>query len=138
VPFEKDELTTQLLRNNEPLPIPPQNLRIKTWFLQKENGDISAVDEEAAWHMLQPNNYRGTPKPVFKIAGVSNGHIYALAVESLTGVTDMAERKAILKKGYDDEVAAARGHFEYPRNPNIKDISGKIQDDPRVLGGLPR
>jgi hypothetical protein len=136
--FVPDETTTQLLRNNEPQPIPPQSLRIKTWFLQDQKGTIVAVDEAAAWHMIQPNQNIGTYKPTYKIVGVSFAQIYAKAVESLRKEMTSDEKKTILKQAFNDEVEEARKHLERPRNPNIMDISGRPQTDPAVLGNLPR
>jgi hypothetical protein len=136
--FVPDELTTQLLRNNEPQPIPLQNLRVKTWFLQNAKGEIVAVDEAAAWHMIQPNQNIGTYKMAYKIVGVSNANIYAKCVEDIQGIQDMEEKKRLLKQAFEEELAEARKHFEMPRNPNILDISGRPQTDPRVLANIPK
>lgn len=136
--FVKDELTTEMLRNNEPQPIPPQNLRVKTFFLQNEKGRIVAVEEAAAWHMTQPNQHVGTGKMVWKIIGVSMAQIYAKAVDDIQKIPDMEERKKILKQAFEDELIEARKNIVYPKNPNIMDISGRPQTDPAVLGGLPK
>ena len=136
--FTPDEATTQLLKNNEPQPIPRQNLRVKTWFLQKDNGEIVAVDEVAAWHMMNPNHNSGFNAPKWKIVGTSYAQIYASVVEGLGNTPDMNEKKKLLKQAFEDELAEARKHPERPRNPNILDISGRAQTDPAVLGNMPR
>ncbi len=135
--FVPDELTTSLLKNNEPQPIPLQNLRVKTWFLQNEKGEIVAIEEDAAWHMIQPNRNIGMYPPVWKIIGVSMASIYAKAVENLKNVPT-EEKKKVLKQAFEDELVEARKNIIYPRNPNLKDISGRRITDPAVLAGLPK
>lgn len=124
--MQTDELTTQLLRNNEPLPIPQQNLTEKVWFLRDERGKIHAVDEGAAWRMFY------APGRKFAIVGVSHGESYAKAIDEVKKLKTPEEKRAFLLKAFDEAVEEARGHIEYPRNPNKLDINGQFITDPRV------
>ena len=138
--FVQDETTTNLLRNNEPQPIPNQNLRVKTWFLNNEKGEVIAVDEKSAWHMTQPNQNLGTSKPIYKIIGVSLAQIYAKAVEDIQKNKNLTadEKRAILLQAEADELVEARKNKLRPRNPNIMDISGQAVTDPAIMSQLPR
>jgi hypothetical protein len=138
--FVQDETTTNLLRNNEPQPIPVQNLRVKTWFLRNEKNEIIAVDEKSAWHMTQPNQNLGTYKPNYTIIGVSMATIYAKAVEEINKDKTLTpeQKRVILLQAEQDELVEARKNKLRPRNPNVMDISGQPVTDPVVLGNLPK
>lgn len=131
--MQTDELTTQLLRNNEPLPIPTQNLRAKVWFFEREDGqgEVIAVEEAGAWAILRPSP--NSRQPRYRLIGVSFGEPYATVVEKeIPKLKDPEEKKAALRKAFSETVEAARGHIEYPRNPNKLDINGQFITDPRV------
>lgn len=135
--FQPDEATTQLLKNNEPQPIPIQNLRVRTWFLENIKGEIVAAGEGDAWRMIQPNQHIGTHSPIYRIIGVSMANIYAKCVEGLMidKTSTPEEKKALLRQAFADEVVEARKHIIRPRNPNIMDISGQPAD-PAILNQL--
>lgn len=104
--------------------------------MERENGSIEAVDETGAWHMLHPAKVINGRAPRYKIIGVSFGEPYAKAVEEAMKMSDMEEKKVHIRKGFDEALAEARGHIEYPRDPNMLGIDGKFIDDPRVLSAL--
>lgn len=95
------------------------------------------MEEAGAWHMIQPNKNIGTYPPVWKIIGVSMAQIYAKAVENLKNIPE-GERKNVLNQAFEDELVEARKNIIYPKNPNLKDISGRPITDPSVLAGLPK
>jgi hypothetical protein len=133
--FVPDELTTQLLKNNVPMPINIPESRQKVWFMEREDGHIMAVDENSAWNMLQPSN-TNHPKTKFKIVGVSMGDEYAKRIKEASTLPDIEQKKQAIRDALQAEIEIARGKIEYPRSPNLLDISGRYQTDSRIVSNI--
>lgn len=93
---------------------------IPTWFFEKPDGKIIAVQEQEAWRIYTGKNQiigqRNYPP---KIIGVGNGQIYRKAVADaieLKTKGDMEGSQACLRQGYEDELTEARNHIRKPRN----------------------
>ena len=105
---------------------PPQ----KTYFFERKNGSTFACTEKEAWNCIR-NKW-------FKLIGVSDGKVFAEATKEAVALHKegkIAEAKTRLLKGQDDELEAARGHIEKPRNFERVDPSGNPFDMNQVFGG---
>lgn len=92
----------------------------KTFFFERQDGSVINVQEIEAHNILK-NRQRviGTYIPPLKLIGVSDGLIFQKAVlESHAlhkeGKTEEAMER--LRQGEREELEAARGHIEKPRN----------------------
>lgn len=54
---------------------PPTRIT-KTWFIQKEDGEIFAINEKGAWDLLHNQNRNNLYSHVYKVVGVSDGRTY--------------------------------------------------------------
>lgn len=90
----------------------------KTFFFERWDGSIIATHEEEAWRIVSKRNQTYEVKPAPKLIGVSNGEIFYKAVTEAQAIveTDPEKAKEIIKKGHQDELEAARGNIEAPRN----------------------
>lgn len=102
---------------------PPQ----KTFFFERYDGSIISVGESEAWRIATGRNQAYLKYPAPKLIGVSDGTVFRDAVieAQALGKTDIEAAKARLRKGYDDELTAARGHIEQPRNFDMIDKYGQ-------------
>jgi len=64
----------------------------KTWFLEKENGEIFPVNEKAAWNTLYGQNRNNLYSRRYKIVGVSDGKTYVEMLKQ--GQSKKAETEA--------------------------------------------
>lgn len=116
------------------MPVPAFRV-VKTWFMKREDGYITAVDEGEAWRMLRPSQYG--PKPKWTIVGVSYPHAHKEAQDNLKNIPQ-EERKQYLRDAFNKAVEEATGNIERPRNPNILNSKGNFETDPVVLANMPR
>lgn len=93
---------------------PPQ----KTWFFQRPTGEIFGVHAIEAWNLLQKTSLYQRD---LKMIGQSDGTTFHNAVKEahrVFGETgDVAQSQAIIRKGEQDEIEAARGNLVYPPDP---------------------
>lgn len=100
----------------------------ETWFFEQTNGTIIAVQEEEAWKIFRGRNQiigQRTYPP--KIVGVGSGAIYQAAVDEairLKNAGKMEESQECLRKGFTDELEAAKGKIKRPRNFDTINRSG--------------
>lgn len=92
----------------------------KTFFFERYDGSVIAVQEKEA-HTLLKGRVRTVgpqfPKP--KLIGVSDGTLFHKAVQeahALHREGRVEEALARLKSGEKEELEAARGHIERPRD----------------------
>jgi hypothetical protein len=99
----------------------------KTFFFERHDGSIISVKEPEAWRIVTGRNQAYLRYPIPKIIGVSDGTTFRNAVLEAQELakTDLEAAKARIRKGYDDELAAARGHVESPRNFDVVDKTGQ-------------
>lgn len=92
---------------------PPQ----KTFFYERPNGTIIHVGEAEAWE-IECNR----SKNFFKQLGVSDGTTFQKAVieaQELLATKGLGFAQERIRKGEQEELEAARGHFERPKNANV-------------------
>ena len=81
-----------------------------TFFYEQPSGRIVVVEEEEASLIHRK----------FKQVGVSDGLIFAKAMQEANKLQretgDLGKAQEILRQGEKDELAAARGHFQRPRD----------------------
>lgn len=108
----------------------------KTWFFEKENGSIIALQEAEAWRLYSGKNQilgLRTPRP--KIIGVSDGTTYYQAIVEAVKIAkdigaEQGQEAGILagqehmRKGFALEIEVARGHIEKPRNFDMVNQQG--------------
>lgn len=91
-----------------------QELKInKTYFYEMPSGNIEAVESREAWELH---------KKRFKQIGVSDGSLYRKAMEEareLFKTEGLEKSQERLRKGVEEEIEAARGHFEVPPNNDV-------------------
>jgi len=91
----------------------------QTWFFERPDGSIFATQEQEAWNIyagrVQVAGLRTNPP---KIVGVSDGRAYWKAVAEAHEIskTDIEGAKERLRKGFDEELAVAKGRIIVPRN----------------------
>lgn len=110
------------LTNNIP---PPEEI----YFYERSDGSIVALNEREAWNSSKIQNLSGNIDKKFKQIGVSDGTIYNKAIEEAREIFTTSGLKASqerIRKGYMDELEAARGHFKKPRNFEAVDLSGDV------------
>lgn len=64
----------------------------KTWFLERENGEVFAINEKGAWNLLHNQNRNNLYSHRYKIVGVSDGKTYVEKIKNSQG------RKAEMEK----------------------------------------
>lgn len=102
---------------------PPQ----KTFFFERHDGSIISVNEPEAWRIINGRIQAYLRYPIPKLIGVSDGSTFqkALFEARELGKTDVELAKERVRKGYQEELEAARGHIEQPRNFDIIDKYGQ-------------
>jgi hypothetical protein len=107
--FTNDPKPAKISLNNK-----PQELQTKkTYFYEMPSGRIEAVEAKEAWELHRKN---------YKQVGVSDGSKYAQAmiearqIFELQGI-EMAQER--LRKGFEEELEAAKGHFETPPKNDV-------------------
>ena len=101
----------------------------KTFFFERHDGSVVAVKEQEAWHIMTKGNQKvGVVMPLPKLIGVSDGSKFRQAVMDAhklhaEGKTDEARER--LRQGEAEELEAARGHIEHPRNFDVTDNNGQ-------------
>jgi len=92
----------------------------KTFFFERHDGSTVYMKEEEAWNFL--NGRSKAVGPVVappKLIGVSDGRVFQTAVleaHALHKEGRVEEAMARLRLGETQELEAARGHIERPRN----------------------
>lgn len=108
----------------------------KTYFFERHDGSIIHVQESEAHQMLKNRQtIVGQYVPPPKLIGVGNGVIFQKAVleaHALHQEGRTEEALARLRQGEKDELEAARGHIERPRNFDAIDQYRRPID----IGGL--
>jgi hypothetical protein len=89
----------------------PENLPLHTtFFYEQSNGRIIVVEEQEASLIHRK----------FKQVGVSDGLVFQKAMQEAKRVQretgDLLKAQEILRQGERDELEAARGHFQLPRD----------------------
>ena len=89
----------------------PQELKAeKTYFYEMPSGNVIATEAREAWSLH---------KKRIKQIGVSNGLIYAQAIldsQQILATEGLEKAQERLRRGYQEELESARGHFETPPN----------------------
>lgn len=118
----------------------------KTWFFQKEDKSIVALQEAEAWRLYSGKNQMiGLRRPRTEIIGVGSGEIYHKAVVEAVQIAKQVGAESgkeagvkagqeHIRKGYAAEIEAAMGHIERPRNFDMVDRYG----NPTTLQDLTR
>lgn len=110
----------------------------KTYFFERHDGSVIAVQEVEAWNLLKPKQpVIGRYTPPIKLIGVSDGTKFQTAVQEAHALHSQGmieEAIARLRKGEEEEREAARGHIEMPRNFDSIDQDRR----PFVMGQLGR
>lgn len=98
------------------------------YFFERHDGSVIEVDESEAWTLLSKGGNQkviGRYTPPWKLIGVGSGEIFYRAVQEAHQKNNQGYSKEqvaqIIRKGRDDELAAARGHIKRPRNFDIMD-----------------
>lgn len=92
----------------------------QTWFFERFDGSIIAVQEYEAWNLVCGRSKALGPvraKP--KIIGVSDGTKNYQAVSEahqLFSEGKVEEAKERVRQGFNEELESARGHIIQPRN----------------------
>jgi len=90
-----------------------QELKYNKTYFYEVNGNIVPVEAREAWELHRKRH---------KQIGVSDSSKYALAVQEARelfkteGIEKSQER---LRRGFDEELESARGHFETPPNNDV-------------------
>lgn len=100
----------------------------KTFFFERHDGSTFCVGEREAWTIMKGGNkVVGIPLPPPKFLGMSDGTRFRQAVieaHTLHGEGKIEEAKLRLRQGEQEELAAARGNIQYPRNFDTIDRNG--------------
>ena len=91
----------------------------KTFFFERDSGEIFAVGEQEAWSIFAGNNQVvGLRNRIPKLVGVSDGRKMHQAVLESHEIykTDPAKALERIREGYDEELKSSLGHIERPRN----------------------
>lgn len=108
-----------------------QELQIKkTYFYEMPTGKIEAVEAKEAWELR---------KKGFKQIGVSNGQTYAKAIresQKLFKERGLESAQERLRKGFEEELECARGHFEIPPSNDV--FGNGIQEFQQTMGKFAR
>ena len=101
----------------------------KTFFFERWDGSIISVSEREAWGIMKNRqSVVGLYVPPPKLIGVSDGKIYQKAVLEAHALHKTGriheDVAAVLRKGWNDELEAARGHLERPRDFDTIDKRG--------------
>jgi hypothetical protein len=112
------DLSKQILGDAENVQVEKKYLQpTKTWFMERGDGKIFACEEIEAWELLRnKSNWRRND---FKIIGVSDGLIYAQAVNEASNLIDKQQIQNRLRRGFEEELEKARGNIEFPTNQNV-------------------
>lgn len=92
----------------------------KTWFYERPNGSVVAVQADEAWAI---HNNRSRAYTGFKQVGCSDGTKYFQAVmdsRDLLRSQGLAAAQERLRRGFDEELEAARGKYEVPPDTDVK------------------
>lgn len=65
----------------------------KTWFLERENGEVFAINEKGAWNLLYNQNRNNLYSHRYKIVGVSDGKTYVEMIKNSQGRKSEMERE---------------------------------------------
>jgi len=99
----------------------------KTYFFERYDGSVIATQEKEAHGLVKGRGKVIGPqnsKP--KLIGVSDGTMFYQAVKdahALHREGKVEEALKRLKEGEDEELEAARGHIEMPRNFDVIDTN---------------
>jgi hypothetical protein len=65
----------------------------KTWFLERENGEVFAINEKGAWNLLYNQNRNNLYSHRYTIVGVSDGKTYVEMIKNSQGRKAEMERE---------------------------------------------
>jgi hypothetical protein len=108
----------------------------KTWFMEKENGEVFAIDEAGAWDLLH-QNANSMYRRRYKIVGVSDGQTYVQMIknannEKATIESQIAEKNRELTRYYE---TFDKFKFEElledtdPKVIRVKEITTRLQTE---------
>jgi hypothetical protein len=89
----------------------------KVWFFQYEDEKPFAAGEAEAWSILRNKN-KSFIRPGVKLIGVSDGILYQKGVMEASKLTGKAAKDRLLL-AFEEELEAARGHIEMPKNQDV-------------------
>jgi hypothetical protein len=98
----------------------------KTFFFERHDGTTFPVHEQEAWRIINSRNQAYFKYPNPKLIGVSDGTKYWKGVMEAHELvaTDPEAAKQRLRDAHREELEAARGNIEMPRNFDIIDKNG--------------
>ena len=91
----------------------------KTFFFEKEDGSVIAVDEPGAWNIISGKQQTINSRISFKLIGVSDGKSFQKALIEAKDIfykEGLQKSQERIRQGFQEELEAARGHIEKPRN----------------------
>ena len=97
----------------------------KTWFIEKENGEIFAINEKGAWDLQYNQNRNNLYSRKYKIVGVSDGRTYVDIIKN--SQNEKAELERLLSTESDELSRYVNTLDRFKFNELLED------EDPKVL-----